>query len=297
MRSSDFSRNAVIMSVVVVLLAGCGGSQSSLIGTPGGGAQSLIGAPGAMPRVATVTQSRADVASPSRTDLLYVVTSYQTDVLTYPRLEKAGALRGGYLGYATSNPNNGNVLFDYGQVLEYAHGGSRPIAKIYHFGNNMESYDGAFDPTTNNIALTVGPIGHFGGYVAVYRTPWSRPTKYRDPHFDYLSYLGYDGQGNLFVDGLGKGGVSLLAELPKGSSTFTDITLNKPLRELGTIQWDGTYITVQNRKAIYRLQVSGSSGTIEGKTPLKGAFGTGFCIHGDTVIGPHVSDPRIMAGT
>jgi hypothetical protein len=94
----------------------------------------------------------------------------------------------------------------------------------------------------------------------------------------HLAYDGYDDQGNLFVDGLNGSccrrrhpPVAAFAELPKGNSTFTAIGLSggafypRP----GGIQWDGRYITVVNVNEIYRVQISGSRGSVVGSTELE----------------------------
>jgi hypothetical protein len=81
---------------------------------------------------------------------------------------------------------------------------------------------------------------------------------------------GYDSQGDLFIDGTTTSGSVEFAELPIGSSTFTNIALDKTLGDTGAVQWDGTYITVDDASAIYRLSISGSTGTVVGTTRVLG---------------------------
>ena len=78
----------------------------------------------------------------------------------------------------------------------------------------------------------------------------------------------YDDQGNLFIDGSTTTGGIEFAELPAGSSAISNITLDKKLENAGAVQWDGTYITVEDGSTIYRLSVSGSTGTVVGTTKL-----------------------------
>lgn len=53
----------------------------------------------------------------------------------------------------------------------------------------------------------------------------------------YISSVAYDNAGNLFVDGLYGNGYFRMAELPKGSSAFTTLSLNARVFA-GAIQWD-----------------------------------------------------------
>src|SRR5262249_53079034 len=75
-------------------------------------------------------------------------------------------------------------------------------------------------------------------------------------------------------------------ELPKGSATFTDITLNHSINLPGGVQWDGTYMTVGDAypsPTIY--QTSGS--TVVGTTPLPDAYHVlGYFIDKGRVIVP-----------
>jgi hypothetical protein len=87
-------------------------------------------------------------------------------------------------------------------------------------------------------------------------------------------FCGYDDNGDLFIDGIGS---PELAELPKGASSFTNLSLDQYINYPGQIQWDGTYITEQDQGSpeapIYRLEVSGSAATIAGVTKFTGISG------------------------
>ena len=281
MRTQELGRYALTSCVAAALLAGCGGSQPP------------IGALDAVAQSPTAQRQNRQASASSRS-LLYVVTSDQTDMLTYPGYKQVGTISR-YQGNATSNPNNGNVLFDGGEAaFEYAHGGTTPIATFAPSESSGEAYvDAAFDPTSNNIAVTVVGGKQPSDSVAVYQSPSGNPATYFDSGvMPYMAHLCYDDQGNLFVNGSNVDGpANTIAELPKGGSTFTNIALNQKLTDLRTMRWDGAYITVASGSAIYRLQFSGSSGTVVGKTALKGFWGRdgGYWIQGDTAIGPHVS--------
>jgi len=256
------------------MLVGCGGSQPP------------IGA-------ADMRQPTIQRATSSGSALLYVVMvghALGTHVLTYPGGKQVKHIAD--WGLATSNPNNGDVLIGgiFGPVNLYAHGGTKPLHTFGLSSEEVVAYGSAFDPTSDAIALT-GNEEFGAGSVYVYQTPTSNPTKYTVPNITYLQFVGYDGQGNLFVDGQGSKTNFALAELPKGGNAFVGLTVDGTITNAGAIQWDGNYITLMNGPSIYRLQISGSTATIVGQTELRRAWGGGdFWIQGNTVIGPRLSD-------
>jgi|HubBroStandDraft_4_1064222.scaffolds.fasta_scaffold00010_60 hypothetical protein len=104
-------------------------------------------------------------------------------------------------------------------------------------------------------------------YVAVYSSLNAPPTTYGDGDIKYSVFCGYDGSGDLFIDGAGGTGFE---ELPKGGHAFQEISVNKVLGA-GPLQWDGTYMAVQvnsDPPTIYQISVSGSTGTIISTTVL-----------------------------
>ena len=116
---------------------------------------------------------------------------------------------------------------------------------------------------------------------------------YADPSIQKYLYCGYDSQGNLFVDGISYGIGYIFAELPEGSASFTNITLDPKIGS-GLVQWDGSYITIEVARdpTIYRIAVSGSSGTVVGTTTLYTHVGKLKAyaltwIQGNTVVGGH----------
>ncbi len=110
-----------------------------------------------------------------------------------------------------------------GAIFEYSHGGSSPVRILGDPAGTPNSC--AVDPITGNLAVTAGgrPIsGPFG--LAVYKNGRGKPTLYQAPAFNYMLFCSYDAKGNLFVDGgTAASNAFLLAELPKGGTTFTTI--------------------------------------------------------------------------
>jgi len=239
-----------LLAAAAAILNGCGGAQNGSTLPQGVG-----------------LQNTAHKASGSNA-LLYVVTSDATVMLNYPGYGNVGSLSPqGYLGFPCSDPITGDVYMDTGsEVRQYTYGGTNPTATIF-----LDNYDGSFgcavDPTTSNLAV-IGS-GKSGAAVFVYANVNGNPTEYSDSGLKAFYYGGYDNNGNLFVDGLTNDGQFVFAELAKGQSKFAVISLNKKFENRpGNVQFDGSDITIKSGLSIYRVQISGSSGTIVGKTTL-----------------------------
>ncbi len=116
-------------------------------------------------------------------------------------------------------------------------------------------------------------LGNYdGGQVAIYKNASGTPTVYSTP-LDEEFFDGYDNQGNLFADGFtrDRSGFALV-ELPKGSTTFKTIATSNSIQFPGSVQWDGTYVTVFDQLAdnVYQYTVSGATATLEGTIKLSG---------------------------
>ena len=272
MTPSDFSRFALIWAVVA-LLAGCGGSQPP------------IGAPGAMPQTSTLaTQAnhgKAWILPQAKHRALLYVSFYPENgdaavqILTYPEGRRVGMLSGFATPYGSCADNRGNVFVTdwYRQeIVEYAHGGTSPIATLADSGY-APGYC-SFDSTTRNLAVSNMSTASGGaGNIAIYANEQGTATLYSDPGVgDYWS-CGYDNKGSLFLAGREyRSGDPTFAELPKGSSTF--LTLSLPFPVDAGIQWDGEYVAVgsvinEENARIYRLDVSGSTVTVKGTVSLE----------------------------
>jgi hypothetical protein len=289
---SDFSRHAVRLCASLAILTGCGGSPAP------------IGAPIMMPRSAIAAHADRGgswmIAKASKGDLLYIsgdkASGGAVFVFTYPKGALVGEIATTAIGLCSDKKGNVFVatLDDY--VLEYAHGGTTPIATLNDPGYYSEGC--AVDPTTGNLAVTnyEGDPSGATGNVAVYRKAKGTPQLYSDPDFYTYWLCGYDSTGNLFVDG-GLGS-AWLAELPKGSSTFTNFTVNPGIESPTGVQWDGKYLAIgdddRGLGGIYRVSVSGSTVSIVDHVSMLGprshrpdTVGQ-FWIQGHTVIGPSV---------
>lgn len=269
MENFNAARRAMSCCVAAAMLAGCQGLQT-----------------------ATTAQSSPHVASSSGSDLLYLATDANVFYVIDYATGKAQMIT--FAGSGTGGgvcPDAGGDIFvtaavgGGGYIYEYAHGGKSPIATLS---------DGSYvpggcsvDATTGNLAVTndYNSNCYGGGNVAVYPDAEGTATTYSDSSFECYIGAAYDDEGNLFIGGVGSGSNFVLAELPSGSSTLTNISLNETLncRFLNgpckdRLQWDGTYLAITQRSTdhqspvIYRVAVSGSSGTIVGTTTFSGKW-------------------------
>lgn len=207
-------------------------------------------------------------ATPKQRRPLLYATSGDSQMLiyTYPRLKQVFDLSPGLQPETECSDQRGDVFVStLDGLIEYRHGGVSPVATI-----GIESEGCSVDPVTGDLAVTEYAYG-----VLIFRSTklgWHVPAK-RTPPFQPTSSA-YDGHGNLFVDGSTSGDLDL-AELPKGTKTFTSIQVNRKIKAVGSIQWDGKHIAVTDTQAspptIYRYSISGSAATLAGTTKLSGA--------------------------
>jgi hypothetical protein len=247
MRISDLDRCTLSVCALMVL-AGCGG-----------GSQLPLGA---------AADSRGSWMLPQAKhgDLLYVATGDNVYVVSYPRGELVGSLK--VSGNNVCADKNGNVFvptISY-TILEYPHGSIYPSQTLQ--GGDIP-LGCAVDPITDNLAVTQEGSG--AGEVAIFPNEREPATWYRDPDIYTYGLCGYDDRGNLFVDGSGVEDY-YLAELPEGSSTFTNYPLDSRFAGFGSIQWDGRHITFSNPTTdqLFRLKFGSNSFKVIGTTQING---------------------------
>jgi hypothetical protein len=203
-------------------------------------------------------------------DLLYISNVYTVTVYSYPKGKHVGTLKGFYRPIGECSDSAGDVFIANGDILEYTHGGKKPIQTLSLTGYTAQSC--AIAPTTGNLAVTWDK-GNDPGYVAIYPNASGSPELYGIGYMQFI-FCGYDPVGNLYVDGEASNeNKFLFAELPKGGSSVENITLNQSFEYAGAVQWDGKYVAVGDDEAqkIYQFTISGSAGTLEGSTDLGNA--------------------------
>lgn len=226
--------------------------------------------------------------------LLYISNGTTGDVYvySYPSLEPMGMLTGFQDAEGLCADKKGHVFvtdYDAQDVVEYAHGGTSPLATLQDSAGQPQGC--SVDKMTGDLAVAnfQTPTGGQGG-IALYKGAHGTPAVYYDSAMEEVAYCGYDAKGNLYLDGILYYNFEPgFAELPEGSTNFTNITLNLTLGYPSGVQWDGKHVAVGDFETnnIYQFAIAGSSGTLKGSTPL----GTGgnvaqFFIDKSTVITP-----------
>jgi hypothetical protein len=123
-------------------------------------------------------------------------------------------------------------------------------------------------------------VGEHPYSIAIFTDASGTASTYTDSSVREFNYCAYDDKGNLFITGQVNGPYQYaVTELDTSSATFKTVTLNKSVDFLDDLQWDGKYLAIDDfyeTGTIDRVQVSGSSGTIEATTSLSGAQFYGF---------------------
>ena len=261
--------------VAAASLAGCGGAQP------------LISAPAATTQTSAFASDAARAKSwmlpeAKREDLLYAGASagsaHDIYIFSYPKGKLVGTINEPSAEYLQGFCSNGKgdifvttLSNDYygGAIYEYAHGATQPSETLYEPG--VWPWGCGVDATTGNLAVASINLESLASWVEVYQKAKGQPQDYYDEQIINYTFCSYDDKGNLFVDGTGSGSNVEFGELPKGGSSLMNVNLSKDINCCGQVQWDGHHITIDDEQAgaIYRLKVSGSTGTIVGTTRLK----------------------------
>jgi hypothetical protein len=290
--------------VGLAILVGCGANEPALSEQP----MSQIA-----PATAAAEKGHADhslswmAPGANKDDLLYISDQGSRDVyvFSYPQRALVGTLTGFVNPRGECVDRVGNVwIVDLGSgpnasVIEYAHGGTSQIRTINI--SNEYPYGCSVDHTTGNLAVTYfsDSYGSTQGAVEVYEHAKAHQIRrYLDPNIYHYVLCDYDNRGNLYVDGFNTGSAFEFAEIPSGSGSFTNITLDQSIDAPGGVKWDGKYVDVGDldNDVIYQFTISGSQGNKVGSTPLDGgSYVEQFWIQGhDKVIGPSNGNASVM---
>jgi hypothetical protein len=285
------ARSTLSVLIAAALLQGCGGSRYST-GMP------------------PLSQSRSfgDYGSwmlPQATSELLYVTNNGNDkvtVFSYPAGKLVKTITNSKFKVVEGECSNkaGDVYiasWENGQVFEYAHGGTTPIATKPD--TNERPYGCGIDPTTGSlcVASTTNGGGSGDGDLAIYAKAGA-PKTYASSRLKEYSYCAYDGSGNVFV--AGQGGIKLiprLAELPKGSHALVGISLDHPIGRIGGLGWDGKYVVLadSNSSYLYLFKIVGKKGEFQHGVRLEEASDVvAFVIDGSSVIAADHGNNNIL---
>ena len=202
----------------------------------------------------------------------YVFNYYETyaSIFDYPKsVQEIGQISG------DGGQGCTNVLYGYGKKTFWNVGGQNQITEYKVPQTPIKTLSAPYSfPTSCAMDasgdLAVGILyasGAGGGDVVIFKNASGSGTAYTTP-LDEEFFDGYDNQGNLFADGFtGNRSGFALVELPKGSTKFETIKTSNTVQFPGSVQWDGTYLTVfdQNTNAMYQYTVRGTTATLKGR--------------------------------
>jgi len=208
----------------------------------------------------------------------YVFNSYNTyaSIFDYPKSTKQIGTINGLGGQGCTN-----VLYGYGKKTFWNVGGQYQIEEfkvpqklIKTLSVNYSFPSSCAMDTSGDLAVGIlYASGAGGGDVVIFKNASGSGTVYTTA-LDEEFFDGYDNEGNLFADGFtGDRRGFALVELPKGSSKFETIKTSNKVVFPGSVQWDGTYLTVfdQDANAMYQYTVSGTTAKLKGTVSFSGS--------------------------
>jgi len=218
-------------------------------------------------------------AASSPKDYEYIFNYYGTygSIFDYPKgTSMVGQINGGGGQGCT------NALYGYGKKIIWNAGRTNDLISEYRVPKKLIKT--LYLPYTFTSSCAMNAAGDLavgvllgnsygrGGQVAIFKGAKGKAKVYQTPL--YKEYFdGYDSSGNLFADGTGSNYGFMLVELPKGSSSFVTISTSNSVQFPGSVQWDGTYLTVfdQLANATYQYAVSGTTATLKNTVTYSGS--------------------------
>lgn len=245
-----------------------------------GGSQPQMNAPGVMPQSHAITTHAERGTSwmlpeSLQDDLLYAANANANTVAVYSYSKRA------LVGTLDIESPTGECVDKVGdvyvtegtKVLEYAHGGTQPIATFNSGGDN--AWACSVDLKSGTLA-----VANFGNdYSAGFITTFShgQETTYTTRSIYYVLGCGYDDRGNLLIGGfaaLNNYYNLAVAMLPKDGDNFIPIALpSESWQNTAAIQWDGRYwaITIPAQhvgETVYRFSIENHKARANGRTSL-----------------------------
>jgi hypothetical protein len=201
----------------------------------------------------------------------YIINDYTTyaAIFHWPKNDKQVGMINNVGGQGCTN-----VLYGYGKKTFWIVAGLQQITEYIVPQKPVKTLSVATGQPSSCAMDTSGDlaVGNLAnGQVVIFKNATGTGTVYNtsltSEYFD-----GYDPKGNLFADGFDSSGFELI-ELAKGSSAFRQVTTSNNVGFPGSVQWDGTYLTVtdQSNNDIYRYTVSGDKATLQNTISLSGA--------------------------
>jgi hypothetical protein len=229
----------------------------------------------ATPRYATIVPDRHSKLK----HFEYVLNFYGSyaSIFNYP---KSTAMIGQLNGAGGQGCTN--VLYGYGKKIFWNPGRTStgideyqvPHKLVRSLSLNYAITSSCAMNTSGDLAVGVLLSNSYGpaGQVVIFKNASGSGKVYKTP-LSKEYFNGYDPSGNLFADG--QAGASynfMLVELPAGSSKFVTIKTSNSPEFPGSVQWDGTYLSVfdQLTSETYQYTVSGTTATLKNTIQYSG---------------------------
>jgi hypothetical protein len=245
-----------------------------------GGTLFVNGRPVTAARLSPLPPYTALVPDKSKsTNYVYIFNYYGSyaSIFDYPKsVQQIGTING------AGGQGCTNVLYGYGKKIVWNAGRANDAIDEYKVPNKLiktltldYTYTSSCAMNTSGdlaVGVLLGNSEGPGGQVVIFKNAAGTGTVYDTPlakeYFD-----GYDPSGDLFADGLTSDSTFALVELPKGSTKFVTIKTSNSPDFPGSVQWDGTYLTVfdQDTSETYQYTVSGATATLKNTVQLSGA--------------------------
>jgi hypothetical protein len=184
--------------------------------------------------------------APAKKALIYASDADTNDVYVYDYGK--GTQVGTLTGFDDPGPQcvdrKGDVfVLDIGNytTVEYKHGGTK-IIKTYQ--NDGTDAVGCSVDAQEDLAIT----NQIPGQITVYAHGTGSGATYTQSACNYMWPAGYDGSGNLYMEGVSNSGVEV-CELPAGATQMQQVSLSGVFINFpGSVQWDGKYITLTDQE-------------------------------------------------
>ncbi len=176
-----------------------------------------------------------------------------------------------------------NVLYGYGKQIIWNAGRTNDLITEYKVPSNQVLKTLFLNYTFTSscgmnaagdlaVGILLGNSYGNAGQVVIFKNATGSGKVYKTP-LTREYFNGYDSSGNLFADGFGSNSNFGLVELPNGRKKFIAITTSNAPEFPGSVQWDGTYVTVfdQITSETYQYTVSGTTATLQHTVQYTGA--------------------------
>lgn len=280
MSTAHFGRRLLVGIVLAAMLAGCDNLQPP------------AGANGSMPQAPVRTENAATGASwmspaAKHSDLLYVAGSEGPSsvvyVFSYPSGKPAGMIEHAVSGLCTDA--HGNVFmtqtwYSASRILEYAHGGTKPISQL------SDPYSGVAGCAVDSASGDLAVEHTEDGTTLIYAHARGKPRVVHN-FLVATRYAAYNDAGALFT--FGAADRVRIAELAKNGKSFVRIALAQRIDVPIGIQWQGKSMALgdglqytSGLTLVYQMAVKGRKAVTKGETSL-GNSSNAFFIRGNTI--------------